>query len=142
MCNDKSTRCVDLSKNVFPCACSVKAKTFQNSAHPGTKYCHLHIHVHIHIFILINHIFIFSYFHFLYMYFHVHILENVMYASQNSTQCKLNPDIILHLVAVWESLSYTVIRAHRESPQQEVGRSEGWQPLLCVYGQYQDHCRQ
>ena len=34
--------------------------------------------------------------------------------------------------------SVTVILAHRESPQQEVGRSEGWQPLLCVYGQYQE----
>ena len=41
---------------------------------------------------------------------------------------------ILHLT--WES----VILAHRESPQQEVGRSEGWQPLLWVYGQHQDHC--
>ena len=59
-----------------------------------------------------------------------------MYASQNRTQHKLN---ILHLVTLWESLSYTVILAHRESPQQEVGRSEGWQ---WVFEQHQAHCKQ
>ena len=77
------------------------------------------------------------------MYFHVHILENVMYTPQNSTQCKLNP---AHYSTPSSSMgvmhSVTVILAHRESPQQEVGRSEGWQPLLWAYGQYQDHCRQ
>ena len=88
----------------FPCACSVKQRLFK-TVHilvQSTIICiYMYIFTHKIIFIFYYfHIFIFS---FIYMYFHVHILENVMYASQNSTQCKLNPDIILHLVAIWES---------------------------------------
>ena len=97
-----------LVSNVFLWSYGVNAKTFQNNTHTGTKYCHLHI----------------------YMYW-----KMLLYTSKNNTQCKLlNPAIILHLVTLWESLSYTVTLAHKESPQQEVGRSEGWQPLLWAYG--------
>ena len=62
---------------------------------------------------------------------------------QKSTQCYSNEILIVNVMTVsiyivdqilWESVILG-------SPQQEVGRTEVWQPLSWANGQHQDQCR-
>ena len=65
----------------------------KKNTHPSIKYCHLHVHVH------------------------VHILENIICASQNSTQSKLNwPLYSTPSSSMGVTQLHSYIGSYRESP--------------------------